>query len=379
VKIFNFRPRKHRGAFSFKARISNLGIDTDDPDELEDLLDDADEASELDEDDPDNDGSEGEDDEGYDDGEVVDLLVYSVVGDLGSLDPSDQTNVTARAIATALRSAPNAKRINVHLNSEGGNVADALAIYNSLTAHKAQVRTFVDGVALSSASLIAMVGDSVTMRRGSLMMIHNPWSLAIGDSDTMRKQARTLDKFQSAIASGYAEKTGLSLAEIKAMMDEETWMTAMQAKRLGFADAISGRASVKQVAGTNNLKIGGIVYNLGKYKNAAAVLNLGDLPGQPEKIADSNNGKAEILDHMANVAKAALGSRGLAQRAGRPELVDRGEIHDHMAEFARSVLGTRALTPLEGYGVAKIGELQNDKEAIQSQMVATAKAVLGKR
>ena len=109
-----------------------------------------------------------------------------------------------------------------------------------------------------------MAGDTVTMRRGSLMMIHNPWSLAIGDSDTMRKQARTLDKFQSAIASVYGEKTGLSLAEIKAMMDEETWMTAMQAKRLGFADAVRGRASVKQVAGTNNLKIGGVIYNLGK-------------------------------------------------------------------------------------------------------------------
>jgi len=375
VKIFNFRP-KHPGAFSFKTRISNLGIDSDDPDELEDLLDDADEAGELDENDPENDGSEGDDDE--DDGEVVDLLVYSVVGDPASLDPSDETNVTARAIATALRSAPNAKRINVHLNSEGGNVADALAIYNSLTAHKAQVRTFVEGVALSSASLIAMAGDSVTMRRGSLMMIHNPWSLAIGDSDTMRKQARTLDKFQSAIASGYAEKTGLSLAEIKAMMDKETWMTAMQAKRLGFADAVRGRASVKQVTGTNNLKIGGIVYNLGKYKNAAAVLNRGDLPGQPEKIADANNGKSEILDRMVNVAKAALGSRGLAHVHGA-RTSDRGEIHDHMAEFARSVLGTRALTPLDGYGVAKIGEFQNDNEAIQSHMVATAKAVLGKR
>jgi hypothetical protein len=139
VKIFNFRP-KHPGAFSFKTRISNLGIDSDDPDELEDLLDDADEAGELDENDPENDGSEGDDDE--DDGEVVDLLVYSVVGDPASLDPSDETNVTARAIATALRSAPNAKRINVHLNSEGGNVADALAIYNSLTAHKAQLAPY---------------------------------------------------------------------------------------------------------------------------------------------------------------------------------------------------------------------------------------------
>jgi ATP-dependent Clp endopeptidase proteolytic subunit ClpP len=253
VKTFNFRPKKHRGAFSFKTRISNLGIESDDVDldGLEDLIDDAAEAGELDEDDPDNAG-----DDDLDAGEVVDLLIYSVVGDASSLDPSDESNVTARAIATALRAAPNAKRINVHLNSEGGNVADALAIYNNLTDHKAEVRTFVDGLALSSASIIAMGGDSVTMRRGALMMIHNPWSLAIGDGNAMRKQAKTLDKFQAAIASVYAEKTGLSPAEIKSMMDEETWMTAMQAKRMGFADAVRGRVSAKQVAGTNNLKIG---------------------------------------------------------------------------------------------------------------------------
>jgi hypothetical protein len=156
MKIFNFRPKKHRGAFSFKARISNLGIETDDPDELEDFIDDASEAGELDEDDPDNEG-----DEDLDAGEVVDLLIYSVVGDPGSLDQSDESNVTARTIATALRAAPNAKRVNVHLNSEGGNVADALAIYNNLTDHKAEVLTFVDGLALSSASIIALGGDSV--------------------------------------------------------------------------------------------------------------------------------------------------------------------------------------------------------------------------
>jgi ATP-dependent protease ClpP protease subunit len=244
MKIFNFRPKKHREAFSFKARISNLGIETDDPETLEDLISDGGEACELDEDDPDNEG-----DNDLDAGDVVDLLIYSVVGDPGSLDPSDESNVTARAIATALRAAPNANRINVHLNSEGGNVADALAIYNNLTDHKAEVRTFVDGLALSGASIIAMGGDSVTMRRGALMMVHNPWSLAIGDGNAMRKQAQTLDKFQTAIASVYAEKTGLGLAEIKAMMDEETWMTAMQAKRMGFADAVRGRANVKR-AGT---------------------------------------------------------------------------------------------------------------------------------
>jgi ATP-dependent protease ClpP protease subunit len=378
VKTFNFRPKKHRGAFSFKTRISNLGIESDDVDldGLEDLIDDAAEAGELDEDDPDNAG-----DDDLDAGEVVDLLIYSVVGDASSLDPSDESNVTARAIATALRAAPNAKRINVHLNSEGGNVADALAIYNNLTDHKAEVRTFVDGLALSSASIIAMGGDSVTMRRGALMMIHNPWSLAIGDGNAMRKQAKTLDKFQAAIASVYAEKTGLSPAEIKSMMDEETWMTAMQAKRMGFADAVRGRVSAKQVAGTNNLKIGGTVYNLSKYKNGPAALRLeGNLPIGQKKIDGLKDDKEAVQNHMVEVARTALGNKfdhntsggsSLPEAARTAELKnDREAIHNRMTEVAKAALGKQ-------FDQHKTGNFRDEKEALQDGMARIAKAALG--
>jgi ATP-dependent Clp protease, protease subunit len=376
VKTFNFRPKKHRGAFSFKARISNLGIETDDPDELEDLIDDATEAGELDEDDPDNEG-----DNDLDAGEVVDLLIYSVVGDPGSLDPSDESNVTARAIATALRAAPNAKRINVHLNSEGGNVADSLAIYNNLTDHKAEVRTFVDGLALSSASLIAMGGDSVTMRRGALMMIHNPWSLAIGDGNAMRKQAQTLDKFQTAIASVYAEKTGLGLAEIKAMMDEETWMTAMQAKRMGFADAVRGRANVKPAGnGTNNLRIGGLVYNLSKYKNGAiaAAQTGSNLPIGQVKPSEVKADRGAIFSHMATAARAALGMKpepsagATSSKAARTAELgsDREAIHNRMVEVAKAALG-------KNFDEQKTDNSGNEKQAIQNHMARVAKAALG--
>lgn len=411
MKVLNFRPKKHAGAFCFKARISNKEIDPDeiDPDELEDMLEDADEAGELDEDDPDNEDGDGDDN---DDGDIVDLLIYSVVGDLGALDPSDETNVTARAIASAIRKAPNAKRINVHLNSEGGNVADGLAIYNNLTAHKAEVRTFVDGLALSSASLIAMAGDTVTMRRGSLMMIHNPWTLAIGDGRAMRKQAKTLDKFQSAIASVYAEKTGLSPDEVKAMMDEETWMTAMQAKRLGFADSVKGRASVKPDEGTNNLKVGGVIYNLGKYKNGAAIKPAQFKPVsiEPEimTVADLRTKQPEVYDEIFNAGKTA----GVKSEADRltaletfrtedtKEIVDRARTEGLTAEqIAPECFQVLAVAKAKGEPLnkrqqdaavvnkvggdlpvdqKKVEELKNDKEAVKNFMAEAAKAALGK-
>jgi hypothetical protein len=185
----------------------------------------------------------------------------------------------------------------------------------------------------------------------------------------MRKQANTLDKFQAAIASVYAEKTGMSPKDIKAMMDEETWMTAMQAKRLGFADAVRGRASVKPAGdGTNNLKIGGVVFNLAKYKNSAAV--------RPSSVGGLNDREA-ILNHMAGTARAALGMKSdtsagasFSKAARISDLRnDKEAIHNHMAEVAGAALGKKC-------DQKKINNLRNDKEAIQEHMARVAKAAL---
>ena len=123
--------------------------------------------------------------------------------------------------------------INVHINSYGGEVAEGLAIYNMLKNHKAKVETICDGFACSAASVIFMAGDTRVMNPASLLMIHNVWTSAAGDAKELRKTADDLDKITSASIAAYKEHTNLSEEEIKAMLDNETWLTSQEAlKRL---------------------------------------------------------------------------------------------------------------------------------------------------
>jgi ATP-dependent Clp protease, protease subunit len=124
----------------------------------------------------------------------------------------------------------------VRINSPGGSVFDGMAIYNAIRDHKAATTTIIDGLAASAASYIALAGDKVVMAEGAFLMIHDPYSLVIGTSDDMRKEANLLDKVRDQIGSLYARKSGKDLAEITQMMADETWMTGKEAVDLGFAD-----------------------------------------------------------------------------------------------------------------------------------------------
>lgn len=128
--------------------------------------------------------------------------------------------------------------INVHINSYGGEVAEGLAIYNMLKNHKAKVETICDGFACSAASVIFMAGDTRVMNPASLLMIHNVWTSTAGDANELRKTADDLDKITSASIAAYKEHTNLSEEEIKAMLDNETWLTPQEALDKGFATSI---------------------------------------------------------------------------------------------------------------------------------------------
>ena len=128
--------------------------------------------------------------------------------------------------------------IELRINSPGGSVFDGQAIYNALKRHPANVTTYIDGVAASIASVIALSGDKIVMAGNSLFMIHNPWGFAQGDSVELRKYADLLDKVRETIVNVYKEKCGLSEEEIIAAMDAETWMTAEEAQAFGFVDEI---------------------------------------------------------------------------------------------------------------------------------------------
>lgn len=115
---------------------------------------------------------------------------------------------------------------------------DGAAIYNAFRQHKSKIVTHIDGLAASYASVIAMAGDEVRISKNAFLMIHNPWSIAIGDADDMRATADLLDKMQGTIAEMYADKTGKEIDEIKEIMTAETWYTAQEALEAGFVDKI---------------------------------------------------------------------------------------------------------------------------------------------
>lgn len=130
------------------------------------------------------------------------------------------------------------KDITVWIDSWGGDVFAAAGVYNALKEHKGKVTVKIDGKAVSAASVIAMAGDEVLMSPASILMIHNPWSTAVGEAKDMRHQADVLDEVKDTIINVYQTKTKLSRAKLSKMMDEETWMSAKKAIAEGFADGI---------------------------------------------------------------------------------------------------------------------------------------------
>lgn len=169
------------------------------------------------------------------DASTYELLIY---GDIG--DSWWGESVTAQSVAQQLNDLPDTvATINVRINSYGGSVADGLAIYNALKRHKATKAVTVDGVAMSSASLIAMAGDTVTMPHTSLLMIHAPWGGLYGNAKEMRQYADVLDTFSASMADAYIQKSGKSRDDILALLTdgEDHYYTGEEAVQEGFADA----------------------------------------------------------------------------------------------------------------------------------------------
>jgi ATP-dependent Clp protease protease subunit len=128
--------------------------------------------------------------------------------------------------------------ITVWINSPGGDCVAAAQIYNMLANYKGNVTVKIDGIAASAASVIAMAGDTVLMSPVSMMMIHNPATVAFGDHTEMAKAIEMLEGVKDSIINAYALKTGMSRVKLSRLMDAETWMDATKAVELGFADDI---------------------------------------------------------------------------------------------------------------------------------------------
>lgn len=179
-------------------------------------------------------------------GDVANVNIY---GDISSWEYDG--SVSARSLSAELEKLNGVSRINVFVNSYGGEVAEGLAIYNALKRHKAKVVTYCDGFAASIASVIFMAGDERVMNDSSLLMIHNAWTYCAGNAEELRKQADDLEKITQASIVAYKAHSTLTEEEIKALMDAETWILPDEAISYGFATSIE---TAEKAAASQNAK-----------------------------------------------------------------------------------------------------------------------------
>ena len=144
--------------------------------------------------------------------------------------------ISAKDFINELGQLPGDAALTLRLNSPGGSVFDAVAIYNALKRHEGTVTVSIDGIAASAASYIAMAGDEVVMPENAFLMIHDPSGLVMGTAADMRAMAEALDKIAGTLIKGYAAKSGKAEDEVAQLMAAETWFTATEAVEAGFAD-----------------------------------------------------------------------------------------------------------------------------------------------
>ena len=178
-------------------------------------------------------------------GETADVYIFDEIGTYG---------VTAQEFINDIKDLKDLP-LNLRINSLGGDVFDGMAMYNVIKRREAKTTVYIEGIAASIATIIALGADEVVMAENSLFMIHNAWGGTMGEAKDMRKTAETLDKISGELTDIYRKKTGLSYDVLSEMMDEETWLNAEEAFELGFVDTISD--SIKVAA----------KYDVSKFKN----------------------------------------------------------------------------------------------------------------
>lgn len=173
-------------------------------------------------------------------GDTADVLIYQQIG-----NSFFEEGLTAKVFAeNLLASGRGIKTINVRINSPGGNVFEATAIFNTLRNHGAKIVTHIEGAALSAASLVAMAGDEIRMAANGYLMIHDPSSAVRGRADEMRKHAEMLDRVKATLVATYATRTKQPADVIAKMMSDETWLSAEDAKSQGFANTVVEASAV---------------------------------------------------------------------------------------------------------------------------------------
>lgn len=207
--------------------------------------------------------------------------------------------VTPKDFKADLDSLGDIQTLNIYINSNGGDVFAGQAIYSMLKRHSATKNVYIDGLAASIASLIAMAGDKIIMPANSMIMIHNPWTIAMGNSNDFRKLADDMDKIRESMLSVYESKTGMKQEDIIPLLDSETWMTAQDALDSGFCDEIEEEKLVAASLDGEFLNINGVNMDLKRFKNAPKFVflpkALDEVKPESIPIEDNKNKEANSI------------------------------------------------------------------------------------
>lgn len=237
---------------------------------------------------------------------VGELMLYGDISDTSWWGDE----VTPKQFKEDLDALGDISELRIYINSGGGDVFAGQAIHSMLKRHSATKIVYIDGLAASIASVIAMAGDKIIMPTNAMMMIHKCWTIALGNADEMRKIADDLDKIDESIIAAYIAKTGLEEADIVELMEDETWMTAQDAIDYGFADEIE---ESKQIAAS--LRNGVLVVN-GQEVDISRFANVPEFP-KAKKITRTRAQPAPVptpapepepqpVDQAMQIAKAKM-------------------------------------------------------------------------
>ena len=264
-------------------------------------------------------------------GETADIYIFDEIGTYG---------VTAQDFISEIKGLKDMP-INLRINSLGGDVFDGMAMYNVIKRREAKTTVYIEGIAASIATIIALGADEVIMAENSLFMIHNAWGGTSGEAKDMRKTAETLDKITSELTDIYVKKTGLSYDTLAEMMDEESWLNADEAFALGFIDTISD--SIKVAAKYDVSKFKNITQEEIKNKLSININN----KKMTNELKDWFNSKVEEI--VASVKGEVKVSADVAeQTAITVNLGDNEEITNKISEFeAKNIELSNKLSLLE--------------------------------
>lgn len=212
------------------------------------------------------------------DDKTAELTLYGEISDVSWWGDE----ITPKQFKEELDALGDIDTLNVYINSPGGDVFAGQTILSILKRHKAKVNVYVDGLAASIASVIVMAGDTVTMPRNSMMMIHNPWTYTVGNAQELREAADRLDKVADSMIEAYLGKASIERDKLIQLLEAETWLSADECKEYGFCDVIE---ESKQIAACLNKEI------LGRYKNTPIEL----LCKEPEPDPDDDLKSKELI------------------------------------------------------------------------------------